>query len=135
MSWLLDTNIVSELHKPTPNLRVLERVRLESALFLPAPVWHELVFGLERAAKSRRKADLELFLRTVREGMAIVPYDTAAATVHARERARLEAVGQPPPFVDGAIAAIAISRGLPLATRNVADFRHFEGLRVENWFE
>ena len=53
---------------------------------------------------------------------------------HARERARLERLGRTPAFVDGTIAAIAVMNDLPLATRNLDDFRDFEGLRVENWF-
>lgn len=63
----------------------------------------------------------------------ILPYDEAAATWHGEERARLEALGQPTPLVDGQIAAIAHVNGLVLATTNAKDFARFNGLKVENW--
>ena len=66
--------------------------------------------------------------------MTILPYDEAAAAYHARERARLEQLGRPPAAVDASIAAIAVTHGLTLATRNVVDFSSFTGLTVENWF-
>ena len=49
------------------------------------------------------------------------------------ERARLEEMGRPAPFVDGQIAAIAHVNGLVVATMNDKDFVRFKGLRVENW--
>ena len=57
----------------------------------------------------------------------------AAADWHAAERARLTGLGRTPPFVDGQIAAIAHVNGLVLVTANVADFRHFADLSVEDW--
>ena len=63
----------------------------------------------------------------------ILPYDEAAATWHGEERARLEALGGPAPFVDGQIVAIPHVNGLALATINEKDFTRFKGLTVENW--
>jgi tRNA(fMet)-specific endonuclease VapC len=76
---------------------------------------------------------LERYLDVLAPTLAVLPYDTAAAAWHATERARLEALGRSPPFVDGQIAAIARVRGLTLVTRNVRDFSRFDGLVVENW--
>ncbi len=42
--------------------------------------------------------------------------------------------GQPLPFVDGQIAAIAMAHGLTLITRNTRDFAAIKGLRLANWF-
>jgi tRNA(fMet)-specific endonuclease VapC len=63
----------------------------------------------------------------------ILDYGRAAAEWHAVERARLEAAGKTPPFVDGQIAAIASVNDLVLVTANKTDFRGFKGLRVQNW--
>jgi len=55
------------------------------------------------------------------------PYDQAAATWHGEERARLEALGRPAPFVDGQIAAIARVNGLVLATQTMKTSRASRG--------
>jgi len=69
----------------------------------------------------------------VSANVPILDYDRAAADWHARERARLEASGRTPPFIDGQIAAIARVADLILVTSNKADFKPFEGLRVQSW--
>lgn len=77
---------------------------------------------------------LEAYLEhVIRESFPILPYDEAAATWHGRERARLEALGQPAPFVDGQIAAIAHAHQLVLVTANIKDFAGFQDLDVEDW--
>lgn len=93
-----------------------------------------MLFGA-RISKSVRKRELiEAYLRdVVGPTVPIFSYDTPAAEVHAIERARLSLLGKTPPFADGQIAAIARVNGLVLVTRNVADFRAFEGLNVESW--
>jgi tRNA(fMet)-specific endonuclease VapC len=133
--WALDTNVISEAFKPTPNDGVLRGLATSGAtFFVPAPVWHELVYGASRLPASSRRRALESFLELVHGQMTILPYDEAAAAYHARERARLEQLGRPPAAIDAAIAAIAVTHGLTLATRNVGDFAAFTGLTVENWF-
>ncbi len=59
--------------------------------------------------------------------------DEGAATWHAQERARLEALGRPAPFVDGQIAAIAHANQLVLVTLNTKDFASYKDLTVETW--
>jgi tRNA(fMet)-specific endonuclease VapC len=69
----------------------------------------------------------------VRRSFPILPYDDAAAEWHGRERARLEASGRTPPFVDGQIAAIAHNESLTLVTANTEDFRYFVDLEIADW--
>jgi tRNA(fMet)-specific endonuclease VapC len=71
----------------------------------------------------------------VAPSLEIIAYDAPVALRHAEERARLESHGRTVPFVDGQIAATALTYGLVLVTRNVRDFEPFEGLTVENWFD
>jgi len=97
-------------------------------------VWHEVTYGCRRLPKGKRRLALEAYLRDVVHGsFPILPYDEAAAVWHGEERARLEALGRPAPFVDGQIAAIAHVHGLVLATTNDKDFARFKGLTIENW--
>lgn len=134
--YLLDTNVVSEVVRPHPEPRVMERYRAhEREAAIASPVWHELVYGVARLAPGRRRDLLARYLdEVVRPTLPVLPYDAEAAQWHARERARLDALGRTPPVVDGMVAAIAATRGLVLVTRNTADVAGFDGLAVEDWF-
>ncbi|HEX9940850.1 MAG TPA: PIN domain-containing protein [Thermoanaerobaculia bacterium] len=91
----------------------------EGEVGIATAVWHELLFGWERLPQSRKKKTIGDYLfQIVRETMPILPYDQAAAEWHARERARLTAIGKTPPFLDGQIAATAKVNGLILVTAN-----------------
>jgi len=133
--YLLDTNVLSEPLRPSPDTSVLEHLREHrSDLVTASPVWHELVFGAARLPASRRRRAIERYLQdVVWATMPVLAYDAAAAEWHAHERARLAEIGNPRPFVDGQIAAIARVNELVLVTANVADFVAFSGLIVEDW--
>lgn len=63
----------------------------------------------------------------------VLAYDATAAHWHGCERARLDGLGRPAPYVDGQIAAIAHVNELVLVTVNVKDFSRFKDIEVENW--
>lgn len=99
-------------------------------------VWHELRFGVSRLPASKKRSAIEAYLEeAVRGALPILPYDEAAASWHANERARLGKRGRPPSAADGQIASIARVNELVVVTANVKDFRRFEGLEIENWFK
>ena len=133
--YLLDTSIVSVPIAKHPHAAILTQLDEHGGeCAIAAPVWHELTYGCQRLPRGKRRAALEGYLRdVVRGSFPNLPYDEAAATWHGKERARLEALGRPAPFVDGQIAAIAHVHGLVLVTMNDKDFIRFDGLRVENW--
>jgi tRNA(fMet)-specific endonuclease VapC len=133
--FLLDTSVLSEPVRARPREGILAKIRRhEGELATCAPVWHELLFGVSRLPTSRRRRTLERYVDEVlAPALPILPYDSAAAVWHGRERARLERRGRPTPFVDGQIAAIARVNDLTLVTTNTADFRVFEGLRLAGW--
>lgn len=135
--YLLDSNIVSEPALQRPDALVQIRYQTHAhEVAVPSVVWYEFLYGLERLAPGRERDFLARYLlHVVRPTMPVLPFDIAAAEWLARERACLEALGQPRPAVDGMIAAIAATRGLILVTRNTHDFADFDGLHVENWFE
>lgn len=81
----------------------------------------------------RRGDSGRILFSVVQASFPVLPYTEEAATWHAAERARLEAKGQTPPFVDGQIAAIAKVNELVLVTSNGADFAGFEDLRLADW--
>jgi tRNA(fMet)-specific endonuclease VapC len=107
---------------------------LSDEMAIGSVVWHELVYGMERLPEGARRRGLDNFLNSVVLGSCpVLPYDEAAATWHASERARLARLGRTPPFRDGQIAATAFVHGLTVVTANVRDFQHFAGLSIEDW--
>jgi tRNA(fMet)-specific endonuclease VapC len=135
--YLLDTNIISEPLRPTPNPKILERLREnQDQLAIASIVWHELLFGCYRLPDSGRRSAIEEYLqRVVATSIEILPYDGHAARWHASERARLALAGRTPPFADGQIAAVARTNDLILITLNLMDYDGFRDLRVEDWRE
>jgi tRNA(fMet)-specific endonuclease VapC len=134
MKYLLDTNVLSEAVKTTPDKSVMKMFeRHQHEMLTASPVWHELQFGSHRLPRSRKREVIDSFLDIVKRTMLILPYDDRAAEWHAKERARLLSKGLTPSFVDGQIAAVAKVNELILVTRNINDFRLFSRLALENW--
>ena len=136
LRYLLDTNVLSEPTRPSPDAGVQFHLRAHRhEVCAGAPILHEMQYGLARMPDGARKRQLVRYLQDVlRQPLTILPYDRDAALWHAEERARLTAGGQTPPYVDGQIAAIAATNDLTLVTRNTDDFADFANLRVANWF-
>ena len=135
MSYLLDTNVVSELRKRVPDPHVLtwyETVR-GTQLFLSVLTLAEIRMGVERVRRTdqARAATLERWLTRLETsyGDRVVPVDTAVADAWARM-----SVPDPLPVIDGLLAATAAVRNWILVTRNVADVSR-AGVRVLNPFE
>ncbi len=133
--YLLDTNVLSEPLRKSPDAGVMRCLEMHGdAVVTASPVWHEMVFGSSRLRPSRRRSAIERYLfEVVHRTVPVLPYDEAAAAWHAAERARLEASGHVPPFVDGQIAAVARTAGCVLVTADAAGFDQWEGLEIERW--
>jgi tRNA(fMet)-specific endonuclease VapC len=135
VKFLLDTNALAEAVKPAPNAGFLKRLRASDAkLAIASVTLHEALYGVERLPDGKRKEGLREYMREVVTKMSAFSYDARAAEWHARERVRLDATGRTMPYADGQIAAVAVVNALTLVTANVRDFRHVDGLRVENWW-
>ena len=128
MSYLLDTNVVSEWTKPRPNPGVIEWLSqvAEDEVFLSVVTFAELRHGIERLPAGRRRRRLDEWLRgelALRFEGRIVLIDGAIADEWGRLVARQEARGKPIAAMDGLIAATAQVHALTLVTRNATDFR------------
>ena len=134
--YLLDTNILSEPTRKSPDARVIKKLtQYQYQIALAAPVYYELLAGCRRLPPSKRRDKLEAYLNEFINTLPILPYDEKAADWHSAEQARLSNEGLTPAFIDSQIAAIAASNRLIMVTRNVDDFVQFAGIDVENWFE
>lgn len=135
LRYLLDTSVVSSPVTKAPNVEILKRLDAHGhECAIAAPVWSELVYGCQRLARGKRREALDTYLQdVVLASFPVLAYEEAAARWHGFERARLEGLGTPAPFVDGQIAAIAHVNELVLVTTNVKDFARFKDLDVEDW--
>jgi len=124
---LLDTNVVSELMRPSPEPNVVRwtDAQDESELWISAVTMAEIRLGLALLPKGKRRNRLiELAEQMFREDFAgqCLPFDCEAAAEYARIVSARTRLGHPISVEDAQIAAIAITGGLTLATRNTKDF-------------
>ncbi|HYS34125.1 MAG TPA: type II toxin-antitoxin system VapC family toxin [Pseudonocardiaceae bacterium] len=122
MSFLLDTNVVSEIRKKVPNAGVSAWFASVPAtdLFLSVLVVGEIRQGIERLAR-RDSVQAKIFEQWLGQlvdiyGDRIVPITADVAEVWGRLN-----VPDPVPVVDGLLAATALVHGWTLVTRNVSD--------------
>jgi toxin FitB len=127
MSFLLDTNVVSEWTRPHPNGGVITWLEEadEDRVFLSVATIAELRRGIERLAPGARQRQLDSWLHgelLLRFDQRILPVDAQVASEWGRVVAQCEAIGKPLAAMDGLIAATALVHELTLVTRNVKDF-------------
>ena len=124
MSYLVDTNVLSELRRKQPHPHVVAWVegRPRSALFLSVLTLGEIrkgIEGLDDTPRKQRLTDwLEVELPHYFLGR-ILGIDARTAQHWGQLMAR---AGRPLPAIDGLLAATALQHGLTLVTRNTRDF-------------
>jgi predicted nucleic acid-binding protein len=133
VNYLLDTNVVSELRKKSPEPRVLDwfEKAADERLYFSVLSVGEIRRGIERLDDPTRKQALAEWLETELLpwfGNRLLPINLAIAE---RWGKLLAAAGRPLPSIDSLLAATALEHGLILVTRNVQDF-NLPGVRVEN---
>ena len=138
MSFLLDTNVVSEWTKPRPDQGVTDWLAQvdEDSVFLSVVTFAELRHGIERLPPSKRRSRLDEWLRIdlpLRFEQRILAVDGAIADGWGRLVARREAAGRPIHAMDALIAATAEAHALTLVTRNSADFKESITSVVNPW--
>jgi toxin FitB len=136
MSYLLDTNILSETVRRTPDKGVvawLEKMPGE-ALFVSVLTLGEIRKGIELLRDTTRREKLRLWLEHELpawfEGR-VLPVDLAVAERWGR---LLAEVRRSVPSIDSLLAATALHHELRFVTRNADDF-HYPGLEIINPFD
>ena len=138
MTFLLDTNVLSEPVKERPNSGVLEWLSQanEDEVFVSVVTITELRYGVERLATGKRRERLDSWLRKdliSRFEGRILPVDLPIANVCGALMARSESMGRPLEARDAFIAATAEVHGLTLVTRNTSDFETTLKAIVSPW--
>jgi predicted nucleic acid-binding protein len=131
---ILDTNVLSELMRPTPAPQVVSWVSKQLAieLFTTSISEAEIFYRIELLAKGKRREGLLAAAEAMFEddfAGRILDFDSNAARTFSRIAASRRTLGKPTSHPDAQIAAIAHLRGAVLATRNTADFANC-GIRV-----
>ncbi len=138
MSVLLDTNVVSELIRKSPDPAVAAWAAghaLED-LFFSAVGEAELRYGAAILPAGRRReslvSDIQRMLSDAFDDR-VLPFDSRAARAYADIAAMRRSAGRTVPPADCQIAAIARSRNMAVATRNVRDFDDTDIKVVDPW--
>lgn len=129
MSFLVDTNVVSEWVKPQPNQALLGWLNGvdEDHVFLSVITLTELRYGIERLPPGKRRNQLEQWLMhdlPLRFEAKVLKIDETVAHACGELLARRKAAGQTIQVMDAFLAATAAVHGLTLVTRNDSDFRN-----------
>jgi hypothetical protein len=139
LTYLLDTNVISEWTKPRPDRGVVEWLEEaeESSLYLSVVAFAEIRLGIELLPKGRKRLQLthwlEADLAQRFEGRVIEidqPIAAAWGKIVARGRAQGAA---PPPILDAFLVATAMVHGMTLVTRNLRDVQRLGVAVVDPW--
>ena len=138
MRFVLDSNVVSELMRNVPNAEVLGWMDdlPTSELFVTAITEAEVRTGIAILPEGARRRGLADAAERTLGGLfagRVLPFDGGAARAYADIAAASRAAGRPISQSDCQIAAIARSRGMAVATRNVRDFSETGVEVIDPW--
>jgi toxin FitB len=133
MSYLLDTNVISELVKPKPNQNVIKWFHEidNNSLFISVLTLGEIRAGVEKLAEPKRREKLLQWLEYDLPNWfenRLLPINNNIAD----RWGRLQAISRKTlPAIDSLLAATALTYDLKLVTRNSKDF-NFPFLEIAN---
>jgi predicted nucleic acid-binding protein len=135
---LLDTNVLSELMRPTPDPAVAAWVASRSAagLATTAITKAAILHGIARLPSGRRRDALQRAAAAMFDeefGDRVLPYDSAAAPHYASLRSARERAGRPISAFDAQIVAIARTHRATIATRDLGGFEDCGVPLVDPW--
>jgi predicted nucleic acid-binding protein len=139
LNYLLDTCVISELVKPTPDVNVIDWINNTPSerLYLSVITIGEVRKGLTKLPDSKRKDLLANWLNSLLEDYdnRIYSINLTVAENWGIIQGKAEKKGIPLASIDSLIAATAYTYNLVLVTRNVRDFEA-SSLPIRNpWVE
>jgi toxin FitB len=124
--YLVDTNVISETAKSRPDASLVRWLSEQVQIALSVVTLYELATGIQRLPRCRKRSYLESWLaRLLEQANELLPFDADAALVAARFDAEGRRLGRTIEPRDLFILATAHTRGLKIATRNLAHFKGF----------
>ena len=135
---VLDTNVLSELMRPSANSAVVDWLdsRRGADLHITAVTIAEIMFGIELLPDGKRRDGIALQAGAVFEdefARRVLDFDASAALHYAQLAASRRRAGRPISHADAQIAAICISRDAELATRDAGGFADLPLTVIDPW--
>lgn len=134
---VLDTNVVSEAMRPQPNatVRAWLNDQVAETLYLSSVTLAELLYGIRALPEGKRRKMLTRALDGLLDLFQgrILPFDTDAARHYADLAITARNGGRGFPTPDGYIAAIAVSRGFIVASRDKAPYEAGGVTVIDPW--
>jgi hypothetical protein len=135
---ILDTNVLSELTKPSPSSQVMQWFAAQPPLefYTTTITQAEILCSVEMLPTGTRRSALHAAVEAIfGEDFfgRILAFDVDAALVVPKITAGRRRLGRPITQLDAQIAAIALSRGAAVATRNTSDLEHCGVAVVDPW--
>jgi predicted nucleic acid-binding protein len=135
---VLDTNVISELLRPKADAAVEAWLADQptASIFTTTIAEAEILYGVRLLPDGRRKKELLAAIEPIfAEDFAgrVLPFDEDAADSYATLAVARRQAGRPISQFDAQIAAIAVSRGAAIATRNVSDFADVGVAVIDPW--
>lgn len=135
---LIDTNVISELWKltPEPNLLVWVDAQAVETLYLSAVTVAELRFGLAAMPQGKRRT---IYQNRLEEEVLpafmgrVLPFDLDASQAYADLMAQARTAGKAIGRADGYIAATAAAHSLMIATRDTSPFEAAGLIVINPW--
>ncbi|MBL9188300.1 MAG: type II toxin-antitoxin system VapC family toxin [Opitutaceae bacterium] len=140
MSFLIDTNVVSEPTRARPDARVMTwfAAQPDDMLFISALTLGELRRGILQLAEGKKRRELLRWLENeIEPGFSgrILGVDAEVARHWAEIQDRASRAGKSLPAMDSLFAATARAHDLTLVTRNTADFAAAGIPLIDPWQE
>ncbi|MGA1856335.1 type II toxin-antitoxin system VapC family toxin [Azospirillum sp. 11R-A] len=136
MRFLLDTNIISNIVKPTPSASLMAWMaeQNDEDLYISTLTVAEIRRGILQMPAGKRRDRLDAWFSGLEGPQSlfagrILPFDESAALVWARLMAEGSAAGRPRSALDTVIAAVAEANGCITVTDNERDFA---GIQILN---
>jgi len=135
LKYVLDTNVVSQLMKGSPN--VIGRLKAVSRadVCMPQPVIAEITYGIQRLPRSKRKDALAARFELLKSEIGRVAWSDEVSEAFGGIKSGLERKGARIEDFDAAVAAHAVATGCILVTANLKHMPRVPGLHVEDWSE
>ncbi len=136
MSYLLDTNVISELVRAKPSVQVIKWFDTvpNEALYISVLTLGEIRKGVEMIPEEKRKEKLRIWLEIDLPqwfSERVLPISKEISDRWGRLQAEIK---KPFPAIDSLIAATALYHDLRIVTRNTKDF-NYAGLQVVSPWE